>query len=690
MTARGRLAARRATLALVLALAAPAAAFAQPALLDRPTRAGALTLYPSVEDPNAYYYVVDKAQLARNASGRPEFSFLRYVENVRTGADAPEAREGRGGGIVHAVVELNVGAERLREAERALQSVSPAARIVGPMAPTSGRFALVSSIASGDANATQVVGIGNAPLLDGGKAALSIALTRRGAEMLKQSFAMARPDVSFSFEMDLAGYRSPARATIEADFDRVYRHRSFAAGVATPMLASEIRSAFDELRASGAIRITQVGGDASMEALVSTAYGKLLETMFAPLADLSGPPVVAATPAGPGLADRAAAMLAEERARVRSENAAIRAENAKARAATTAAPATPAAPKPPANDEGRRSDERSAGEVRARARAERVAKHGDDEWGSPLAPEAPVRDSALVAADRASEAADAAVTSAPAAAPAREESALPELAVLAAYEMKTVRQQGTFRLDLNKFTPDRRTIRFDENIGDLSPYASDPLVFRDVNLDDPLFRQREVVAFVDGLGARDFGEYVNFVTVQLRKRHADGSETNDEVRIDRTNFNRDGNRFALVYGWKGDEDRRKWLDYEYRATWSFAGGASASAPWARASIGAVALVPPFRRHVVEVQGEAADLEAAGVRAVAVTLYFQLGGAEQSKRVTLDVARRKLSERVEFVLPSEALDYDYEVTWQLKGSRTATSGRRHGTSSLLFVDEVSGG
>ena len=44
---------------------------------------------------------------------------------------------------------------------------------------------------------------------------------------------------------------------------------------------------------------------------------------------------------------------------------------------------------------------------------------------------------------------------------------------------------------------------------------------------DPLFRQREIALFVDGLNAQDFGQYINFVTVQMRKKHATGDVTGD-------------------------------------------------------------------------------------------------------------------------------------------------------------------
>ncbi|HET7497358.1 MAG TPA: hypothetical protein VFM00_03590, partial [Candidatus Eisenbacteria bacterium] len=69
-----------------LALIGAPSARAQQILIDKPVRAGELMCFPDLNDPTAYYYVNDKPHLATDANGKPQFSFLRYVENVRSGA----------------------------------------------------------------------------------------------------------------------------------------------------------------------------------------------------------------------------------------------------------------------------------------------------------------------------------------------------------------------------------------------------------------------------------------------------------------------------------------------------------------------------------------------------------------------------------------------------------------------------
>ena len=256
--------------------------------------------------------------------------------------------------------------------------------------------------------------------------------------------------------------------------------------------------------------------------------------------------------------------------------------------------------------------------------------------------------------------------------------------------MRTERKSGTFTYDLNKYTTDHLTLRFDENIGDLRSLKGNTAHFREVNLDDPLYKQRELAVMLDNMNARDFGEYVNFATVRMRKRHQAGDESTGEVRIDRSNFNREGNQFKLMYGWKGDTDRRKWMDYETQTSWSFVGGTEVQEPWTKRSIATIGIVPPFQKRSVELQGDPETIEKAEVRSVSVKLYYRVGNSEQVKQATLNPARGQLSDRIDFIQPAGAFEYDYEITWQLKGNRTVTSGRKHGGQGILFVDEVTGG
>ena len=175
----------------------------------------------------------------------------------------------------------------------------------------------------------------------------------------------------------------------------------------------------------------------------------------------------------------------------------------------------------------------------------------------------------------------------------------------------------------------------------------------------------------------------------MRKRHQGGDVTIEEVRIDRTNFNKEGNRFRLLYGWKGDNNRQRWHDYEYQAVWSFFGGHTVEMPWVKASADAILLAPPLQRRSVALEGDPKRLTEQGVRSVSVKIFYKAApdAPEQVKQLTLSAAAPAFAGLIEFVGPRNLLDYDYEIAWRLTGNREVTSGRQKTSSTILEVDDV---
>lgn len=593
-------------------------------VLDRTVRAGDLILYADQSDDKAYYYLSDKPRLALNENGNPEFSFLRWVENKPGG-------EPEGGGLIHAVISLAVTEDQLQQARSELQRLKPGARIIGPVTYSSGTIALVSSIADPSGKvASQVLGLTKAPLLDGQKVAVSVLLTKFGAKLLWESFQTPTPDISFRFEMQLDGYTAPFKAKLVADWDRIYKHTTFQAGLAHKYLAGEINLAFDQLRQDGAIKLEQTGTDSFWDSKVQDVYGRLIAIMFdaapageqAPAAASGGgsatPPAGTSTAADGSPLGRVNAMLAANQQAVRERNAQVRMEN-----------------------------EMLAAKNKMR-----------EEMGlKPLEP--------------------------------RKEEKVPSWALYASFQMKRQRKSGKFEMDLNKYTAASLPMQFSQNVGDLRRLMRNTDHFREVNLDHPLYVQREIAAYLDGLNAADFDKYVNFATVQMRKRHAKGAVTDAELRIDRSNFNQAGNQFKMLYGWKDDNERSRWLEYEYRTVWSFFGGRQVETPWAKTQNSALPLVPPYQRRTLVVEAAPAFVEAQAVRAITVRVFYNLGAGEQVRQTTLNAFKNVLSGQVEFMLPPDQPDYGYEVLYQLKGNRTVSTGRQRAVSDLLVLEELPG-
>lgn len=629
---------------------------AQDILLDKTVRAGELTLFQSVSNPNEYYYLSDKPKLAVDpATGKPQFSFLRYVDNQKGTADNPTKDEGEGGGIIHCVVEMGVSQEQLSAARQGLQQVNSAGTIKGPAIYSGGTIALISSVNDPQSGfARKVLGLGKAPILDGQKAAISITLTKLGAKVLWESFQTPTPDMSFSFEMDLKGYKSPRRAIIEANFDQIYQHQSFSAAAITRqgnvMLAGEINIAMEDLYKSGAIKVTTYNPDENLEKAVEDAYSKLTRLMFDPAG--------AATPAAPALPgqtqtsmlDRAQALLTQGRKDalqdfLLSEDI-ERAELAKEQG--TGKPGDPVNTNtdPPSGTQPTGVHPKGSQPSQTKGYTAKE-KFGYD----------------------------------------RPTPTLPTTAVVASYSMRTARQRGIFKIDLNKYTIDNLSLRFDQNVGAINC----PDCFKQVNLDDPLYKQREISATIDGYNAEDFQKYINFVSISFRKKHEDGQYTNGDLTINRAKFNEQGNFFPFLYGWKGDNNRLKWREYEYKTVWNFFGGATRETPWAKSDLPTVPLSPPYIRRVIDIELDQEVVTREGIRSAEVKITYQVEGKDMVKQIRLNPKGGLLTSQIEVLLPAPSINpsptFQYEITWMLNNGTTKVSAKKSSSNLVIFADQI---
>lgn len=628
----------------------------QDILIDNPVRAGELVLFPSVRDANKYYYLSDKPRLSQS-NGKPEFSFLRYVDNV--GSDgAEDLTEGEGGGIVHAVVELNVTEAQLDEARGDLRRINSRGEIVGPCIYEGGTIALISSIVNPESEFTeQVLGLGKAPILDGQKAAVSILLTKQGAKLLWESFKQPTPDISFSFEMDLKGYKSPIGAVIEANFDRIYEHEAFSAGAITrqggTILGGEINLAFEELRQNGAIKVTSFDPDADTQKAIDEAYSKLTRMMFDPANNNTGSPSNPVVPTAnqTSILDRAQELLSEGRRDAVEDFLFLEQQELRLDDSGTTA----------SNNNDNQSTNTTNSTTQPRSTHQ--------------SPDRPNNSAGY----------DVPADHIPRAAP---RPTLPTTAVVVSYSMRRVRQTGNYRIDLNKFTTDIITMRFDQNVGTINCSEC----FREFNMgSDQFYRQREIATIMDGYNASDFEKFINYVAVTFRKKHAQGEETTDEIRIDRSRFNKEGNFYKFLYGWKGDDDRSQWLDYEYKTVWSFFGGTSKESDWIQSDVNTIPLTPPYQRKVVDVELDKEIAQDEGIRSAEVKVFYEVEGKEIVRQVRLNPRSDVVNTQVEILEPASYLEidpkYEYEISWIMRDGNTQKSERKTGNSLVIFADQL---
>jgi len=255
------------------------------------------------------------------------------------------------------------------------------------------------------------------------------------------------------------------------------------------------------------------------------------------------------------------------------------------------------------------------------------------------------------------------------------------------YERREIKTTGKTMFHLNHQAPVDRNTMMATNIGDLyARYKNDGNRFRTVNLSDAAFQQREIHVGIDGAILPEFEKYVNSVTVTLRKIHQNGAQTMREVVLNRNTFNKESRDFRMVYGWNGDEDRAKWLEYEYRTRWSFKGGGLHETDWTKTDINMIDLYAPYKRNTVQLVGDSDELKEKGVRAIAVHVEYDFFDGRRSQDLALPTSEPIDGKEIEITLPLNVYKYDYSVTWMRKGAPPAEAKGSDDTG-VIFVDEI---
>jgi tetratricopeptide (TPR) repeat protein len=897
---------------------------AQEINLDRMEKCGDLICYQSLKETDVYYYLPDQPRLATK-NGRPQFSFLKYARTAKTG----EAGTGRaeGGGIVHFLVTYGADQGRVKAAEKGLQEKHPDARIAGPIVYRKGSFALVTSFQEGNEITTRTVAVGKAPLMEGQKTAVSMALTREGAELLWESFQSDTPDISLVFDMEFAGVREPYEATLEADWSRISNHQRVKAGVKYSWFGADVDLLFQELRQTGAVKITTKGESAALDKILDSANNKLLQVMFdpSPTDDLSraaaennsysslnqavqmlrnaagssssssgttrrtsflplnlellwagmshylisvahagetdtrpalqpsqetqSRAMTEQVPLGTGEQlsaqeqrsrqafqeanghfqagrfeqaltgfrealqlyeqvpnprdDRRAALInnvgqalfrlghyqeaavhlreaadlwghastngshaltdaeTAERLAREGDTSTAQAVTALNDDMTASAPAETAAEAynraRRLYDEARNGGYQSAAvrqaleayegyqrdhqptgsrgeEVAGRIRLLRDRLGSDTSAQTSATASAPAASSTTAAtalpdpfagsggtsattsttgtagqtgsstasatsassasgtpaSGSSSSATAAASRPASGSAASRRSNNTPGFSLVASYQMKRIKRSGKLVYQMNQYRTENQAFAMAENIGSLfRRYGRDPQVFRAVTIDDPVFKQREILVTLDGQDAENFSKHLNFVTVKLKKRHQSGETTNDEVVITPEKFNGEGNAFSLAYGYKGDEDRNAWLAYDYETLWSFHGGVEVHTPMQHGDSPMLALQAPHRYRTVTFEGEGAALTAAGVRHAVVTVTSRLAGREMKTQATIRNSGPAPSLMLDIPEDPENPQLEVSITWYLTGGRQVTAPVRTVAGDIIYWDEVPG-
>jgi hypothetical protein len=140
----------------------------------------------------------------------------------------------------------------------------------------------------------------------------------------------------------------------------------------------------------------------------------------------------------------------------------------------------------------------------------------------------------------------------------------------------------------------------------------------------------------------------------------------------------------MIYGWSNDEDRTKWLQYEFRTRWSFKGGGKYETQWAPAEANMIDLYSPYKRRSVRIFGDSEALQKEGIRAVVVKVDYPFFEGRKTDKLTLRADQPITDKKIDLTLPLEASEYHWDVTWIGPGGKRTAQGTDK--TFVLFVDE----
>lgn len=254
---------------------------AQMIVVDEGVRAAGLWCFPIAGRSGEYRYLPAGLRLGQGANGKPEFSFLRFVENKKdTGATSETITQAEGGGILHFLVQMDTPDATLRRAESELTAkLGAQAKLVGPVALSRCRYHVVSSLASGNGTPKLFMS-GQAPIFEGQKIAVAVGLSKRESQILMASFQTDTPDVSVVFEAEFEGLTKSFEADVTVDWSLVNKQEKIRTAGDSLFAKFEVDKLTRDLQRTGAIKVVTRGSSETGEALTFSMADRMSALLF--------------------------------------------------------------------------------------------------------------------------------------------------------------------------------------------------------------------------------------------------------------------------------------------------------------------------------------------------------------------------------------------------------------------------
>jgi hypothetical protein len=267
--------------------------YSQPVLVGGFVEAEGLICFPVYGDSTQYRYLPSRGRLATTENDLPEFSFLQYaVENTDAPVSGSSITEANGGGLIHFLVLYDTPEDQVRKAERELKRKLKRQDLIlsGPVEINAGKFMLISSLLIDGKEQKEIIGTGVAPVFQNSRVAFSFLVQPLKAKLLMESFKMATPDISITFDLEFSGLTNAYNGQLVVDWAQVQESEYSNSSVDAIFYSSDVEKSFGSLIQNGAIRMETYGNDSIASDLLSLAYDRLLKLMFDPVRPDSIPP----------------------------------------------------------------------------------------------------------------------------------------------------------------------------------------------------------------------------------------------------------------------------------------------------------------------------------------------------------------------------------------------------------------
>lgn len=209
---------------------------------------------------------------------------------------------------------------------------------------------------------------------------------------------------------------------------------------------------------------------------------------------------------------------------------------------------------------------------------------------------------------------------------------------------------------------------------------SNPKCVGEALLNDPFFTHSDVKIVLD-LDARDiFEEYINYVTISIRKRRNSGRDFQESVTMDAKFLKENGPVATISYA-RGSEKTPD--PFEYQVQWSLRGGRTfpPNPEWKAGALEGVTLSTPLRPTQVDFQWEPELMKEKDIiRVAAQVAYWQFGTEKVADIQPLsDTSMRPFR----FFRDAERTEYAYRLVYYHKTLGVLAGAWQKNAAGLIY-------